>query len=274
MRLPASMLPAFVLPALLCLLVVPGAASAVVPLRAGLQLTSELSRRGDVFETTLRVEAVDARKVKVVFTGRRADGSPSSATRTVRIRDLADARSLRPNFVDGASEYFEGATAFGASAAVLADLRAGRPAAVGIDVGGLTMAGGVADSGLAREIDGMLGDMGGFAGISDALEAAAARGSITEAERADAAGTMDEIDQLQVAKGDLRAHASTGVDVQVNGKPIRLPAIEARGRVQAGDAAHDVVLVFLDDPANPLLLASDIGAERTQVVRIDYPAAP
>ncbi|MCY7319186.1 MAG: hypothetical protein LH617_10755 [Ramlibacter sp.] len=244
-----------------------------IPLRAGLVLFTGVTRPAGNIQTTLRVTAVTPTSLKLVFTGKQADGSPLTTTRTVRLQDIADARGIRPNFVDGATEFFPGNTAFGTSTQVLGELKRSGSTELTIDVGGLSMGTGVAGAGLGRELDGMLGEMGGFAAISEALEGAAARGAISESERADAAGTMAEIDQLQMAAGTLRSGGKTTLTVLVNGQERELPGVIAKGRIQTDKEAHDVELVFLDDPANPLTLRSRIGSERTVLLRINYPVA-
>ncbi|MEO6226861.1 MAG: hypothetical protein ABIO61_03260 [Thermomonas sp.] len=244
-----------------------------IPLRAGLVLVTAVTRPAGDIKTTLRVTAVMPTMLKLAFTGRKADGSPLTTTRTVRLQDIADARGIRPNFVDGATEFFPGNTAFGTSTQVLGELKKSGTSKLTIDVGGLSMGTGVAGAGLGRELDGMLDEMGGFAAITEALEGAAARGAISESERADAAGTMAEIDQLQMATGALRAAGKTKLTVMVNGQKRELPGVIAKGRIQTDKEAYEVELVFLDDSANPLTLSSHIGSERTQLLSIDYPVA-
>ncbi len=245
----------------------------MIPLREGLTLVTGVTRPSGDIKTTLRVTKITDKTLKLAFTGKKADGSPLTTTRTVRLQDIADAAGIRPNYVDGAIEYFPGNTAFGTSTQILGELTRTGSTKLTIDIGGLSMGTGVAGAGLGRELDGMLGDMGGFAGISEALEGAAARGAISESERADAAGTMAEIDQLQMATGTLRAAGKTTLAVMVNGKQRQLPGVIAKGRIQKDKEAHDVELVFLDDPANPLTLRSRIGPESTQLLSIDYPVA-
>lgn len=267
MRLPlaALLLAAFAL-------AVAAADPVAIPLRAGLSLVTAISRPGGKIETSLKVTAVTPRLVKLSFSGKNRDGSALTASRNVRVQDLNSARAIRPNFVGGATEFFENTTAFGTSALVLAELKQGG-STLSVDVGGLSMGTGVAGGGLARELDGMLEGMGGFAGISEALEAAAASGAISESERAEGAGSLGQIDQLQMAQGKLISAGKTTVAVTVNGRKLELPGLIARGRISTDTEAHDAELVFLDDPANPLLLKSRIGAESTQLLRIDYPAA-
>ena len=254
------------------LLLAPSAQAESIPLREGLSLVTAVSRPAGTIETMLKVTAITPRLVKLSFSGRNSDGSPLSATRNVRLQDLRNARAIRPNFVGGGIEFFEGSTAFGTSSRVLGELKQGS-SKLTIDVGGLSMGTGVAGGRLARELDGMLEGMGGFAGISEALEAAAASGAISESERADGAGTMGESGQRQMAEGKLNATGRTQVAVTVNGKKTELPGIVARGRISKALEAYDAELVFLDDPANPLLLRSRIGGESTLLLRIDYPVA-
>lgn len=259
--------------ALLAGLALPAFAQTTVPLREGLSLSSSVTRPSGKIETTLRITAINARTVTLEFSGKKADGSALHSTRRVRIQDLQDARDIRPNFVDGATEYFAGTTAFGTSATVLGELKRSGSSTLTVDVGCLSMGTGVAGAGLARELDGMLGDMGGFAGISEALNSAAEHGAISDSEHAQGAQTMGAIDQLQMASGTLHAAGTTTVPVIVNGKTAALPGVVAKGRIAKGDEAYDVELVFLDDAANPLLLKSRIDTQSTQLLRIDYPAA-
>lgn len=244
-----------------------------IPLRQGLTLVNSVTRTGGAVQTTLRVTSVTSTTVKLEFNGMKSDGSALAAKRSVRVQDLLNAHGIRPNFVDGAIEYFPDSTAFGTSAKVLGELRRGS-SELTIDVGGLGMGTGVAGAGLGRELDGMLQGMGGFDGISAALEGAAARGAISESERAGAASTMTGIKQLQMAKGSLRSGGKTTLAVLVNGVSRQLPGFVARGRVQKDKEAYDVEWVFLDDSANPLTLRSRIGKERTTLLRIDYPEMP
>lgn len=244
-----------------------------IPLRAGLVLVTAVTRPAGDIQTTLRVTAVMPKTLKIAFTGSKADGSPLTTTRTVRLQDIADARAIRPNFVDGATEFFPGNTAFGTSTQVLGELKQSGSAKLTIDVGGMSMGTGVAGAGLARELDGMLGEMGGFAGISEALEGAASRGTISESERADAASTMAQIDQLQMATGTLRFGGKTTLAVMVNDQKRQLHGVIAKGSIDKDGEGYEVEMVFLDDPANPLTLSSRIGSERTQLLSIRYPGA-
>lgn len=253
------------------LLFVAAAQAETVPLREGLTLVTAVTRPSGNIETSLKVTAITPRTVKLDFTGQKADGSPLRSSRSVRLQDLKSARSIRPNFVDGATELFENTTAFGTSSLVLGELKRGS-STLKVDVGGLMMKTGVAGAGLARELDGMLEGMGGFAGISEALEAAGASGAISAEDLSFGKDAMGDIDQLQMAEGKLTASGKVAVPVRVNGVQTTLPGIAAKGRISQGEEAYDAELVFLDDPANPLLLKSRIGPETTQLLRIDYPA--
>ncbi len=250
------------------LLLAPLAQAESIPLRAGLTLTSNASGPGGKSSSTTIVTAITPRLVKLAVTGQQADGSKLASTRNVRVQDLQSARSIHPTFANGKTELFENSTAIGTSALVLGELKAGG-STLSLDVGGLSMKAGLTGAGVTNALDGMLEGMGGFAGISEALEAAGASGVIDAKDLAEGQDTMGAIGQLQMVEGLLKSAGKTTVSVLVNGQKTALPGIVAKGRL--GDAT-DAELVFLDDPANPLLLKSKIGDETSQLTRIDYPA--
>src|SRR3546814_5510471 len=102
---------------------VAAAAPIAIPLREGLTLVSTVSRPAGNINTELKITAINARTVKLSFTGKSRGGSPLNSQRSVRVQDLKSARAIRPNFVNGASEFFENSTAFGTSSLVLGELR-------------------------------------------------------------------------------------------------------------------------------------------------------
>jgi len=57
----------------------------------------------------------------------------------------------------------------------------------------------------------------------------------------------------------------------VNGTPVDLPAIHARGTLADGSDAEEVEFHVLDDPQNPILLRSRGPGFSSSLVRIDYP---
>ena len=186
------------------LLLAPLAQAETIPLRQGLTLTSSVSHDGKSANNTTTVTAITPRLVKLSFSGQQADGSALSSSRNVRVQDLQTAKSIRPYFANGKTELFENTTAIGASALVLSELKAGG-STLSLDVGGLSMKGGLTDAGVTHALDGMLEGMGGFAGISEALEAAGASGVIDNKDLADGHETMGEIDRLKLAEGKLTA---------------------------------------------------------------------
>ncbi len=246
-------------------------AASAIPLTANLSIVSLSSGRAGEFKATQRITAVTPRVVKLSYSAQRPNGSAVSASRSVRIEDLQTAASIRPNYVDGANEFFSGSTAFGTSTRVLNDLKASGRSELAIDAGGIGNGAGVQSAGLARELDGMLGDLGGFAGIADALERQAASGTISEQDRAEGAATLGQIDALQMLGGTLRLLRKDKISVQVNGKSRTLPAVVATGELRSDDESYPVELTILDDPGNPLLLVSRIGPETVRVLSIDYP---
>jgi len=251
------------------LLLAPLAQAESIPLQEGLTLTSSASGPEGQSSRTITVTDITPRLVKLRIAGQNADGTALSGQRNVRVQDLQSARSIRPTIADGKTELFENSTAIGTSAAVLAELKQGG-STLSLDVGGLSMKGGISGAGVTHALDGMLEGMGGFAGISEALEAAGASGVIDAKDLAQGQDTMGAIDKLQAVEGRLQSKGRSTVSVLVNGVKTALPGIVAKGRL---GNAYDAELVFLDDPANPLLLKSRIGDETSQLTRIDYPVA-
>ncbi len=76
-----------------------------------------------------------------------------------------------------------------------------------------------------------------------------------------------------------RAAAPESLEVLVNGRPVRLPGIRARGALTNPTAPQPELrmsLLFLDDPATPWILEVEArtpaaGTGRRQLVRISYP---
>src|SRR3546814_7931964 len=86
---------------------VAAAAPIAIPLREGLTLVSTVSRPAGNINTELKITAINARTVKLSFTGKRGGGSPLNSQRSVRVQDIKSARAIRQTFVHGASEFFE-----------------------------------------------------------------------------------------------------------------------------------------------------------------------
>lgn len=246
-------------------------ASPSIPLRVDLSIVSRGSGAAGVVVATQKIASVSPKTVKLIYSATHADGRSTETRRSVRREDLKQATSYRPNFVDGADEFFEGTTAFGTSTRVLADLKQAGRSPLTMDAGGISMNAGVQGAGLARELDGMLGDMGGFAGIAEALERQAASGSISEQERAEGAAAIGDIDALQMLSGTLRFLRREPVEIEVNGRTVALPGIVAIGDMKKDLESYEVELVFLDDPSNPLTLRSRVGNDTHQVISIRYP---
>jgi outer membrane protein OmpA-like peptidoglycan-associated protein len=158
--------------------------------------------------------------------------------RRVLREDLASAREYMQLFGEALPENIPGSTALGVSAAVLGDLKSSGESA-------LTMRSG----GVGTSIGSVLSAFAGpeFASVKEI-------------------GQIEEIDKI---RGTLRRveAATVPVRVLVNGKPVDLPAVHARGRL--GDRDGD--FYFLDDPANPLTLKFSFGEDRLQVVKIMFP---
>src|SRR3546814_2104431 len=74
---------------------VAAAAPIAIPLREGLTLVSTVSRPAGNINTELKITAINARTVKLSFTGKSRGGSPLNSQRSVRVQDLKSARAIR-----------------------------------------------------------------------------------------------------------------------------------------------------------------------------------
>lgn len=247
----------------------PETAGMRIPLQPGLVLTTvSTTQKGDE-EADKRIVAASPGLLTVRYRAERDDGVVE-ATRHVRRQDLIDARSYRHAFTGDTEPSYPGTTALGVSSQVLRDLKTGGSSELTLDVGGLDMQAGIEGADLVGELEGMLGDLGGFAGIEEAIQRQADIGTLTETERAQGADTIADIRRLGLATGRLRNTGPLQVEVIVNNRPRKLAGIGASGSLSDGERDHAVSAVFLDDDSNPLTLRLEIDGERMQLVRVAY----
>lgn len=64
------------------------------------------------------------------------------------------------------------------------------------------------------------------------------------------------------------------VPVIVNGAPVRLPAIHAKGRLSDVNSSDEFDLYVLDDPDNPIVLIKRGPGFSVTIVKIDFPQPP
>ena len=231
-----------------------------VPLRPGLTVVTAIAQsRGD-YESIKQIQEVSASGVRLSY---RADSVPNpleglqkstgaqapktsggvTASRTVRTEDLQTAHDYMQEFGQNQPEVMPGSTAISVSHEVLTQLKEKGETQLSFRVGGL--------KGMAGSLLGALGQLAG-GGTSSVPK-----------------GTKDLADMgkadctLKRAGGGL-----TSFPVLLNSERVALPAVHAQ--CNTDDGLDD--FYFLDDPANPLVLAWKLGEGTTlQVVKISYP---
>jgi OmpA-OmpF porin, OOP family len=220
------------------------ASPATVPLVEGLTLVRSASERQGDYESTLTVAAVDADgTVHLNAAAELPDpaggkSKPVSFDRDVRGVDRKDARTYRYMFSSGEEEY-PGTTAMGASAAVIADLRATGKASITLD-----------------------GQLGGLAGMLSGLLGALPGN--------DAAGTAQS---YLTADGTIHVIESTPVPYPmiVNDALVSLSAWHVKGDFMQSGKSVPVEWYILDDPANALSLRCAFGKDKLETTRISFP---
>jgi flagellar motor protein MotB len=238
-----------------------------IPLQAGLTITTAVATAEGDIETSKRITAADAGAILVEVL---ADPAGSAGSRRVLRDDLASARSWRHAFaIDGTTAY-PGTTALGVSSRVLHDIKDAFSSELTLDVGGVQEGAGIDGADVAGELDAMLGGMGGFAGIEEAVNRQQEQGTISEGERAQGAADVADIRALGLATGRLRSTGPSTVPVIVNDRRVELAGIGATGSLSNGKDDVAVSMTLLDDPDNPLALQLQIDGESTQLVRVAY----
>ena len=230
-----------------------------IPLRPGLTVVTAIAQsRGD-YESIKQIQQVSASGVRLSY---RADSVPNpmeglqkstgaqapktsggvTASRTVRTEDLQTAHDYMQEFGQNQPEVMPGSTAISISHEVLTELKEKGETQLSFRVGGL--------KGMAGSLLGALGQLagGGTPGVPK--------------------GTKDLADMGKAECTLKRAGGLTSFPVLLNSERVTLPAVHAQ--CNTDDGLDD--FYFLDDPANPLVLAWKLGEGTTlQVVKISYP---
>ena len=235
-------------------------AESTVPLRPGLTVVTAIAQFGGDYESIKQIQQVSASGVHLSYradnvanpmeglqksTGDTApkSGGSVTASRTVRTQDLQTAHDYMEWFGSSQPEVTPGSTAISVSREVLAELKGKGETQFSFRVGGL--------KGMAGSLLGALGQLagGGTPGAS--------QGTRNLADAGKAECTLKRVDS-----------GLTSFPVLLNDQRISLPAVHAQ--CNTDDGLND--FYFLDDLANPLVLAWKLGASDTlQVVKISYP---
>ena len=236
------------------------AAGNKVPLRPGLTVVTAIAQsRGD-YESIKQIQEVSATGVHLSYRAdsvpnpmeglQKSTGAPApktsggvTASRTVRTEDLQTAHDYMQEFGQNQPEVMPGSTAISVSHEVLTQLKEKGETQLSFRVGGL--------KGMAGSLLGALGQLagGGTPGVPK--------------------GTKDLADMGKAECTLKRAGSGlTSFPVLLNSERVTLPAVHAQ--CNTDDGLDD--FYFLDDPANPLVLAWKLGEGTTlQVVKISYP---
>lgn len=157
-----------------------------------------------------------------------------SCVRQIDVADMNKAHSFRERFCGtGATEHYPGTTAIGASTEVLNQLRAAQQVDFSYDPSGLLA--------LLQMFVPQAQDAGTHPGQTPGT-------------------TYCKLHRVGTA--DL------AFPVLLNQQPVVLPALLATCKAEDEDA---IQIYYLDQPANPLTLALEIGGSRAQVIRITVP---
>jgi OmpA family len=218
-----------------------------IPIVAGLTIVKAVHATEGDYEAMSFVDGITARGVALTITGDAPQIAgqkpvPVTVSRVVGKQDLKTARTFKYVFNTSDEDFFSGTTAIGVSSVVLEDVRARGQTQITVDgrAGGLV--------GLVGDLLGSVGKSGGIGGGFGG--------------RVQASGLIKLAEPRPVL-----------LPVLVNGKRTMLSAWHLRGRIGAGDAAEDAELFILDDVENPITLRFVIGADKLDVIKIEFPVA-
>ncbi len=241
--------------------VTPGASAPTIPVIKGLQVVTAISDPAGDYESIKSIEDVDAVSVRLHVSGNKPPpklgslaGSPAGGAadaknespdkieclRVVDLADLAKAHSYSELFCENKLEHFPQSTAISASTEMLNQLRAGQPAEFHFSP----------DNKFAAFIQ---------------------LGAQVERKKSGQATLTSHAGQ-QMYSCTLHRVGATDVAVPVllNDQRVELPALHAMCALDDNEEVH---VYYLDQPANPLTLAFQLGPidTRLQVIKITVP---
>ncbi|MEO5815696.1 MAG: OmpA family protein [Gemmatimonadaceae bacterium] len=216
-----------------------------IPVVAGLTIVKAVHATEGDYEAMSFVDGITARGVAMTITGDAPQiagqkPEPVSVVRVVGKQDLKTARTFKYVFNTSDEDFIAGTTATGVSSAVLEDVRAHGQTQLTLD-------------GRAGGLAGLVGDLLGSVGKSSGIAGGFAS-------RVQASGLIKVAEPRPVL-----------LPVLVNGKRTMLSAWHLRGRLGEGDAAENADLFILDDIENPITLRFTIGADKLDVIKIEFP---
>lgn len=247
----------------------------VVPLRAGLRITTAIQQsRGD-YESIKEIKSVTDEGALMDYT---ADNIPGQANpfenekqqeaekkrkislhsrRRILSEDLRSAHEYAQNFSETNPLTIANTTALGVSSSVLNDLKTKGESEFTYQ-----------DVGLKGALGGLLGGLAGMADQMNKNGAGAGGADTKEAQKAkDALGDLQKMAKVSctLKRSDQKTYA---FPVLLNNERVQLPAIRANCTSEDGNTAE---FYFLDDSQNPLSLTWKLGkTDRLQVVKLEY----
>lgn len=210
-----------------------------IPLVKGLIVSgAQADEKGDQ-EQIRNISNVTSQAVTMVIewdTPSTTPGKPpdrKTTNRIVDVADLKDSHRFMIYFHIGQTEHYPGSTGYGTSAEVINQLRAGKPTELLVE----------ANPDPIMTMGTMQKDPNRLVGWNG--------------------NPMNRCTLQRVGTTDV------SIPMLVNSKKVELPAIHAMCPMSGTDDAH---FYFLDQPANPILIASQQGDELSQMIKIDFPA--
>jgi outer membrane protein OmpA-like peptidoglycan-associated protein len=239
-----------------------GARAPAIPLVKGLVVVTAITAAAGDYESIKTVEDVTPATVRARISADKpapkmtgllgnAEKGPAdpknefpdkvNCIRLIDVSDLAKAHSYSELFCQNKTEHFPGSTSLGASTEMLDELRANQQVEFHFSP----------DSMFAS-----------FIQLGAQLDGHKSSGQPTLTQHA--GQPMYSCNLHRVEPGDL------AVPVLVNGERVELAAIHAMCTLDDNEEAH---IYYLDQPANPLTLAFQLGpvASRLQAIKINFP---
>jgi outer membrane protein OmpA-like peptidoglycan-associated protein len=218
--------------------------SIVIPMVVGLVIDGVISDKYGDHETIRLVQEISPQSINFKLTGdilqKPSGGAPVTSKRATGYRivdtaDLANGHRLMHFFEANKTEHYPGSVALSASAEILSQLHAGQPSQYDFQ----------------NDVTNMLSEqLSGHESLSESLIS---------------------WDGHYMYKCDLKRVEATDLSfpVLVNDVRVELPAVHAICIVGKDEQAH---FYFLDQPSNPILLATQIGAfdARSQMIKINW----